>query len=87
MSIEHSPARDGQNFNNDAEPFVGEREAASFLNISVRTLQRWRIEPPTGGEPLVFYKLGTKRVAYRLSDCSRFAENRSYYSTSEMDAA
>jgi hypothetical protein len=87
MSIEHSPARDGQSFGNAAEPFVSEREAAEFLGVSVRTLQRWRIEPPTGGEPLIFYKLGAKRVAYRLSGCSRFAESRSYCSTSEVGAA
>ncbi len=87
MSLEHSPARDGQGFSNGAEPFIGEREAAEFLGVSVRTLQRWRTEPPTGGAPLKFYKLGAKRVAYRLSDCSRFAESRSYHSTSEMEAA
>ena len=86
MSLEHSPARDGQGFSNGAEPFVGEREAAEFLGLSVRTLQRWRTEPPTGGAPLKFYKLGAKRVVYRLSDCSRFAESRSYLSTSEMEA-
>lgn len=68
------------------EPFVGERAAAEFLNVSVRTLQRWRTEPPTGGAPQ-FFKLGAKRVAYRLSDLTRWAESRSYHSTSEMDAA
>ena len=77
--------RDIQSFDKAAEPFVGEREAAEFLDISVRTLQRWRTEPPSDGIPLKFYKLGRKRVAYRLSDCIRFAECRSYHSTSEME--
>ena len=68
------------------EPFVIEQEAAEFLKISVRTLQRWRTEPPAGGGPR-FYKLGRKRVAYRLSDLSAWAEGRAFESTSEFDAA
>ena len=87
MSLEHSPARDGQGFGNGAEPFVGEREAAEFLGISVRTLQRWRTEPPTGGAPLKFYKLGAKRVAYRFSGLTAWAEERAFGSTAEADAA
>ncbi len=67
------------------EPFVGEQEAAKFLKVSVRTLQRWRTEPPVGGAPR-FYKLGRKRVAYRLSDLSTWAERRAFGSTSEFDA-
>ncbi len=66
------------------EPFVVEQEAAEFLKVSVRTLQRWRTEPPAGGAPR-FYKLGRKRVAYRLSDLSAWAENRAFGSTSEFD--
>ncbi|MDJ0944574.1 MAG: hypothetical protein QNJ30_14005 [Kiloniellales bacterium] len=66
------------------EPFVTERQAAAFLKISVRTLQRWRVEPPPGGAPR-FYKLGAKRVAYRLSDPSRWAETRAFSSTSEWN--
>jgi predicted DNA-binding transcriptional regulator AlpA len=86
MSLEHSPARDGQNFGTVAEPFVSERKAAEFLGISVRTLQRWRTEPPSTGGPR-FFKLGAKRVAYRLSDLTKWAEGLSYQSTSEADAA
>ncbi len=67
------------------EPFVNEREAARFLNISVRTLQRWRTEPPAFGAPR-FYRLG-KRVAYRLSDLSAWAERHAFTSTAEADAA
>ncbi len=68
------------------EPFVIEQEAAKFLKVSVRTLQRWRTEPPAGGGPR-FYKLGRKRVAYRLSDLSAWAEGRAFESTSAFDAA
>ena len=85
MSLEHSPARDGQGFSNGAEPFIGEREAAEFLGVSVRTLQRWRTEPPAFGAPR-FYRLG-KRVAYRLSVLSAWAERHAFTSTAEADAA
>ena len=67
------------------EPFVVEQEAADFLKVSVRTLQRWRTEPPAGGAPR-FYKLGRKRVVYRISDLSAWAESRAFGSTSEFDA-
>jgi hypothetical protein len=83
MSLEQPIGRNDQGC---AEPFVGEQEAADFLGVSVRTIQRWRTEPPSSGSPLKFYKLGAKRVVYRISDCVRFAESRSFNSTSEMDA-
>ncbi|MDP7098062.1 MAG: helix-turn-helix domain-containing protein [Rhodospirillales bacterium] len=86
MSLEHSPARNGQGFGNGVEPFVTEREAAKFLGLAVRTLQRWRTEPPTGGAP-IFFKLGAKRIAYRLSDLTKWAEGRAFTSTSEVDTA
>lgn len=74
------------NANGSREPFVIEREAAEFLRISVRTLQRWRTEPPTGGGPR-FFKLGQKRVVYRLADLTDWAERRAFESTSEFDPA
>ena len=83
----HPGAESGTQSNVTAprEPFVVEQEAAEFLKVSVRTLQRWRTEPPAGGAPR-FYKLGRKRVAYRLSDLSAWAESRAFGSTSEFDA-
>ena len=66
------------------EPFVTEPDAAAFLKVSERTLQRWRVEPPTGGGPR-FFKIG-KRVAYRLSGLAQWAEERAFESTSEIDA-
>lgn len=82
---EHTPTITGDQ-GKDAEPFVGERKAAEFLGLSVRSLQRWRTEPPDGGAP-TFFKLGAKRVAYRLSDLTSWAEGRAFNSTSEVDAA
>ena len=85
MSLEHSPARmAGSIFGN--EPFVTERDAAKFLNLSARTLQRWRTEPPAGGG-IRFYKLGPKRVVYRISDCASWAASRAFGSTAEADQA
>lgn len=81
MSLEHSPVRPGSGIS--AEPFVGERDAAEFLGVSVRTMQRWRTAPPTGGA-IRFYKLGSKRVAYRISDLTRWAETQAFNSTSEI---
>ena len=86
MSLEHSPARDGRGVGDGIEPFVPEVEAAKFLNVSVRTMQRWRTEPPAGGGPQ-FFKLGPKRVVYCLSVLGRWAEGRAFNSTSEMDVA
>ena len=73
-----------ENHLNRPEPFVTEPDAAAFLKVSERTLQRWRVEPPAGGAPR-FFKIG-KRVAYRLSDLARWAETRAFESTSEIDA-
>jgi len=64
------------------EPFVTEHEVAEFLGLGVRTLQRWRFEPPDGGG-ICFYQLGPKRILYRLSDCQAWAEARVKNSTSE----
>ena len=82
MSLEHSPARMAGS-TSSPEPFISEREAAKFLNVSVRTLQRWRVEPPVNGGPR-YYKLGSKRVTYRFSDCSSWGESRACNSTSEV---
>jgi len=78
MSLEHSPVRGTASAN---EPFVSEADAAEFLNISVRTLQRWRTEPPVGGGPK-FYRFGS-RVNYLISRCASWAESRAFNSTSE----
>jgi hypothetical protein len=83
LSLEHSPTRDGKPLGHKYEPFVTERDASNFLNVSVRTLQRWRTEPPPNGAPC-FFKLGAKRVAYRLSDLTKWAEAQCFGSTSEF---
>jgi hypothetical protein len=44
-------------------PLLAERDAATFLNLSARTLQNWRV---AGREPS-FVKIG-RRVQYRVVD-------------------
>jgi predicted DNA-binding transcriptional regulator AlpA len=46
------------------DPLLNEKQAAEYVNLGVRTLQAFRCR---GGGP-TFYKLGAKKVAYRLSD-------------------
>ena len=80
MSLEHSSVRKIR----EPEPFVGEQEAAKFLNVSPRTMQRWRVEPPDDGGPK-FYRLGA-RVVYRLSELSEWAGKNAFGNTSQYEA-
>ena len=60
-----------------------ESEAAEELRLSVRTLQRWRVEG--GGPP--FVRLGRHRIAYRRQDIERWAMARIVANTSEPGVA
>ncbi len=57
---------------------LSEREAAEYLGLSVRTLQKWRWQ---GGGPL-FAKLGSA-VRYRIEDLDDFFTESVRKSTSE----
>jgi hypothetical protein len=59
--------------------YINEREAASFLGLSPRTLQKHRI---TGLGP-IFHKLG-RSVRYTISDLKTWAESKSRKSTSDL---
>jgi excisionase family DNA binding protein len=59
-------------------PLLSQRDAARLLGLSVRTLERWRVQ----GEMLRFVKLGNS-VRYRLEDIERFVAARVVGSTSE----
>jgi hypothetical protein len=58
--------------------FLSNREAATFLNLSPRTLEKMRVQ---GGGP-TFRKFG-RRVQYAPSDLELWANARSYDSTSD----
>jgi hypothetical protein len=62
-----------------ASPFMDTVEAAGFLKISPRTLEKQRV---IGGGPR-FRKFGS-RVLYALSDLQAWADARSFANTSEV---
>ena len=62
-----------------ASPFLDTVQAAEFLKISPRTLEKQRV---VGGGPR-FRKFG-RRVLYALTDLQAWADERSYANTSEV---
>jgi excisionase family DNA binding protein len=64
-----------------SNPVLGSREAATYLNLSLRTLEDWR---RTGTGP-AFAKLGS-RVVYRVADLDAWVAARLVASTSEARA-
>ena len=63
--------------------FLTEKQAAYYLNMSVRTLQSWRLR---GGGP-VFTRLGARAVRYRRMDIQSWIESGRLSSTSQASAA
>ena len=64
------------------EHFLKQSEAADFLRISERTLERWRVE----GTGPRFRRFG-RRVVYAKSDLESWADGRCFTSTSASEAA
>ena len=62
-------------------PFLIQTEAAEFLRLSARTLERHRI----AGTGPRFIKAG-RRVLYKASELEAWAEARTFGSTSEVSA-
>ena len=58
---------------------LDEREAAAFLRLSSRTLQRMRLD---GGGP-AYVQLGERRIAYRIASLRDWLANRESRSTSQ----
>ena len=54
--------------------FLDEASAAQLLNVSPRTLQRWRAE---GGGP-AFTRIGMRRVSYDAAEIQRWATARTF---------
>jgi predicted DNA-binding transcriptional regulator AlpA len=67
---------------NRDDELLTERDAATFLKLSARTLQNYRV---AGGGP-TFVRLGLRRVGFLKSDLLAFAAQRRFTSTSEEDA-
>jgi len=51
---------------------ISERDAADYLNVSTRTLQRLR---ESGGGP-VYIRIGERRIGYRMSDIDDWLESQ-----------
>ena len=62
--------------NKEAPVYLGTREAAEFLQLSRKTLDRYRVS----GEGPVFHKFG-RRVRYARSDLEAWAAARRRTST------
>lgn len=58
-------------------------EAAKFLRVSVRTLEKFRCEGSVGPR---YIKVG-KRVLYRRGELERYLQNSEYGSTSEYSVS
>ena len=67
---------------NDGTVFLTQAEAAEYLRLSSRTLERFRI----AGTGPRFAKFG-RRVTYARSELDDWAAARTFASTSEADAA
>lgn len=62
----------------NAAPYLNTNQAAQLLNISPRTLERWRIE----GKGPSYRKFG-KRVVYNQAALLEWAEDQTHSSTSD----
>lgn len=62
--------------------YLTQQEAAAYLRLSPRTLERHRV----AGTGAKFTRLG-RRIVYRRDELDRWAEDRTFSSTSEADAA
>jgi excisionase family DNA binding protein len=58
--------------------WLAPKEAAYFLNVSIRTLERWR----ASGYGPPFHKVGRK-ILYLKSDLEEWITEKTYRSTSE----
>lgn len=67
----------------DGEQLLKPTETASALNVSERTLEKWRYEG--GGPPYV--RLSRRCVRYRLADLKSYIENRVATSTAAEAAS
>lgn len=64
---------------NAPTPYMPQTQAATFLGLSPRTLERFRVE----GRGPAFLKLG-RRVVYSRDDLVRWAEGQRRRSTSDL---
>jgi hypothetical protein len=56
------------------EIYLTESDFCSQYLVKPRTAQRWRIS----GDGPPFVRVGPRRIAYRFSDCERWAAGRTF---------
>jgi predicted DNA-binding transcriptional regulator AlpA len=61
-----------------APGYLNERAVSAYLGISMRTIQRWRLN----GDGPPYYAFGPRRILYRQSDLDAWAITRRVGSTS-----
>ena len=71
MPLEHTPSKDSRRY-------MSEKQAADYLGLSDKTLQRHR----GAGTGLKYVKCGG-RVLYDIQDCDHWMETQKVLSTSE----
>jgi predicted DNA-binding transcriptional regulator AlpA len=65
----------------DKDALLTEQEVAALLNVTPRTLQKWRVE---GGGP-AYVRISRRCIRYRITDIKDWTQNRVKSSTSEYD--
>ena len=92
MSLEHSPVRAGHHSPSTSQrpevdldywfQLIGEKKAAHFLGLSVRSMQGFRYR---GGGPS-FVRISSRCVRYRRADLRTWVEQRLRANTSETES-
>jgi len=77
-----TPADVGASARAERQPFLNNEEAARFLNLSPRTLEKHRVI----GDGPRFRKLG-RRIVYAVGDLEAWADARACESTSDPQYA
>jgi predicted DNA-binding transcriptional regulator AlpA len=75
--------QDADQYHDDLDRLLDEKEAATFLRYSVRALQNWRVR---GGGPR-FVKVSSRSIRYRRRDLIAWTEALLRSSTSQIDSA
>ena len=57
------------------ETYLSEADFCSRFHVKPRTAQRWR---QTGIGGPAYVRVGLRRVAYRMSDCERWAASHTF---------
>ena len=72
------PRQDGEI--DGLEKLVNERQAAKFLSVSPRALQKWR----SSGRGPLFVRISARCIRYRLRDLAKWTADRLRNSTSDV---